>query len=428
MKKAILLIIWLLFVWTTFWGRDKFSDYLNDIHENKYRNDKYDTRNYYIDDSDNESNYRYNSKNYKKNSSYKNDRYYDYDNDYNNSDNDRKNNYVYDYNRKNYYYDDEEEDKNTFSHYPMNMYKNKVYDNYSYKYISYEWISSKVYLKTNKLSLFDIEAILENEWNFKFFRYSYYWKNNLLNLKDSIIDFSYLDREKLTIPVVWFYKDWYMKYIIHKDLVSLENKKLIWDRYESNKLKIFKQDYLYIIKQKITKDYDTYYDYKKYMDLLEDLKNDYTLITLQIWENASDKYDLKNFDDDIIQIETLDDWTIKWTILEWDVNTYQIKNNDVEYWQDYSKDQEIADQMISLYVDVKKYYREMGQLPWDLWSMSPNFIDINSFNEFWHELFYRNIDQYCYIVWFKPKSYNFKNKFKSQINDRWFWYTNTCIK
>lgn len=313
-----------------------------------------------------------------------------------------------------------------FSNYPITDKDIKTYEKYQTPYLIYKWDTD---FKSQTINFNDIDATIKDYGYFKFFRYSYYWKDTFSKLKDSELNFWYLDDTKLKYPVVSFYvKNRYI-FLIHNELVSPSYKAIIWNKYESNSMLITKFRDWYKITIFIEKDYEFAYDYQKYLEPLRDLINAYPVVSYQVWQNPFDEYNIENFWNKFIQLELHSWWKLKWIILSlkkflWASPT----NSTTKYWDDYYYDEYIEDKLIDLYTTMKNYYNYMWALPSSLWDLSETFTDISALNKYDHKLKYETINTYCYNIGFKPKSPEFIKEFADSINSDWYWFVKVCIK
>lgn len=85
--------------------------------------------------------------------------------------------------------------------------------------------------------------------------------------------------------------------------------------------------------------------------------------------------------------------------------------NELDYDQDYIKDEQTMNTLVWLYDEIKRFYSDLWALPQDLWSLYGWYEDTTTINPYNYDIGYRKIDKFCYKVAFAPKSTWFKNYF-----------------
>gem|GEM_PF-4086401 len=96
------------------------------------------------------------------------------------------------------------------------------------------------------------------------------------------------------------------------------------------------------------------------------------------------------------------------------------------YSKDYYKDDEMRSKILGLIDSVESYYEDMWGLPNSIASMFPNWVGYEFIGHS-YDVKYEIVDDDCFKVYFKPKSYKFKQVFGFEMNGDWRGYE-YCIK
>ena len=310
-----------------------------------------------------------------------------------------------------------------FSHFPAwNLSYWETSSNW-FSVLQYRWNSS---LDKTNVSISEIENVIRNIWEIWFMKYSYYWRNEFRNKHDNNIDLRNLDREKLEYPVLAITNRNNFIIFIHSNNLSNNQKNIIWNRYQSEKWFIINKYWnnWYILRQTSASESQRVYYYKDYFKTLKDLRWD-SLANFQVWQNPYQNYRISDFSDNILQVWIVQNWQLRWLILDLQKRMPWIEQWWSKYWQEFQRDESIMKKIVDLYYNVRNYRRTMWGLPQDLWSLHPNFIDITRFNRYYHDLKFERTNNLCYKAWFKPKSEDFKRLFSQEIN-WWYWETEVC--
>lgn len=313
-----------------------------------------------------------------------------------------------------------------FQNFPVINKKVNTYKKWDYKILKYTWVATIAWYK---LKLNDIEKIMKPDWYFKFLKYSYYWKDTFFLIKDNNIDLSYLDNSKLVIPIISYYIWNELRFIVFNWLLTPEDQDIIWDHYKADKFSIQTYKKRYVITYKTKVEVKNIYDYKKYYNTMVTLAQNDSVVNFQVWQNPLKNYLIEWYWDDLIQLEVIKDGKLTWMILSMPIK----KANNIipswtDFWPNYQKDKEITEQLLRLYEPIKFYYQYNWYIPTDLWSLYPVFMDITALNIYDHKLYYEPINKFCWNVWFKPISDMYVNNHSREMNNKWYWYVNMCVK
>lgn len=310
----------------------------------------------------------------------------------------------------------------TFTHYPL---QNSNWKSKKSKipFILYSWTAN---LNNNKINIKDIKTLLNRDSYFKYFQFSYYWKNTFIKIFDKNIDLWYLDELRLNYPIIAYYIRTDLTFIIPQALIKNQYQKIIWNLYSSDKLYIEKFNWFYFVKFKLSKKYWYSYDTSKYVKLLESLNKNINLLHFQIWQNPFNPSKIENMWNNLLQVEIVKNKNkVKWVIFSMDSIYQWFKQT--KFSQNYYKDSELYYKLLDLIDVIKIYYYYNSAIPNDIWKLDPTYYDVTSLNLYWHTIFYKKIDLFCYEVWFTPFSKEFINLNSSYIKN-WEFVSKFCIK
>lgn len=271
-------------------------------------------------------------------------------------------------------------------------------------------------------------AGVDLSWETCFYRSSHYWKDTFENIKNEDIDLSYLDSHKLNKKITWFEYYGNLIYFVHEDLIEDDDQDEIGRKYLSSQFNIIKEwDYYMIATKKGNMACRTHYTIKDLLGIDKAISW-YKVLTFQVGSNPYDKYkfDEEGFNTYYLQLEFIKNWDLQGFIIGLfnleDLNPYQTHH----YGKTFDKDNEMRGKMLDLIWSVESYYEDMWWLPNTINSMYPNWV---SYEFIWHnyEVKYETIDDECFKVYFKPKSYDFRKVYGFEMNGEWRWYT-YCVK
>lgn len=311
-----------------------------------------------------------------------------------------------------------------FSHFPANNFEFEEFYEKNYNILKYSWNTNGS--SNKKINLSDIQDVINSFPYIWYMQYTYYQRYWFENTKDNNLDLTNLHRTKLNYPI--FSIAYEKNYISFISINNLNDQQIntIWEKYQFESWSIISKylDDWFIIRQNSPKDVSYVYEYEKYFDILQKFieKN---LVNYQIWQNPFWYHEINDFSDNIIQIWTLKNNKLNWIILDLKKNMPWILVSVEKYWQNYLRDEIMMQNIQNLYFNVKKYKETMWWLPQDLWSLNPNFLDITSFNDYYHKLKFTKESNLCYSAWFIPKSNDFKRLFSFEI--KWeYWMSYVC--
>lgn len=295
--------------------------------------------------------------------------------------------------------------------------------------LKYSWETDET---ITKVDMSDIENDIKAIWYFKYFRISYYWEDSAFDeLRNSDLDFTNLAGYKLDYPIVQYYLWDYLVVMIYNQLLTSNEKEIIWNYYNYDGIEFTKKWKWYKTKIKVDEKYYKTYDSIKYYNIYKKFIKSFKVTTFQIWQNPFDKYEIDNISNDLLQIEILNWYTIKGIILSLST-IWESKNVIVSwwstYWKQYQFDQAMYENFYEISSAISYFYKIVWEMPLDLWSLFPNFLDITSINKYSHKLKYEIVDDFCYKIGFVPKSVDFKNQYSSYIDVNWYLFSNYCVR